>query len=212
MVASNQRLAEVHIVDLVQVSIRDDEKHAALNVLSIKGVADFQQCCVDLFTRHEVLVRHVGEFLEYLLHHANMLVKHVTDVSHCLADPFCLSTLVCLQGGTLIICWIWPGINPWLNLHHLTRAVFIEQCVTEFIVRDLAILALVEVTHENENFVIFKHEAELLQGLPELLQRDDAIVVSVKATEDIAHQWELLPHSLSFSSTACKSTVAPSPS
>merc|ERR1719460_91188 len=99
MEISHQRLAEVHVVNLVKVCIGDDKEHAALNVRTIKGEANSQQCGVDLFHSHKVVVRHMCEFLEDLLHHANMLVKDITNVSHRLANLLGLSTLSRLLCG-----------------------------------------------------------------------------------------------------------------
>jgi len=68
---------------------------------------------MDLLTAHKVLVSHMCELLEDLLCHAMMLVEHVTNISHCLTDLVRFSTLHCLDGCTLFVRWIWPGVN-WL--------------------------------------------------------------------------------------------------
>lgn len=196
MEASNQRLTEVHIVDFVKITVRDDKEYAALDILDIKSEANLQQRCVDLLTTYIILVCHVCEFFEDLLHGANMLVEYVTDISCCLADSVSFSTFIRLQCDTFVVSSVWPGVNWWLTLHHFVRAVWIKHCVAELVVGDLTVLSCVKVTHQDQNLIICQHEAKLLQGLPELLQCDNTIVVSIKATEDVAHQWELLSQTL----------------
>jgi len=42
MVASSQRVAEMYVVDSIQVNIWKDKEHAALNIFNIKGETDSQ--------------------------------------------------------------------------------------------------------------------------------------------------------------------------
>jgi len=197
MVASNQRLAEMYIVNLIQICIGDDEEHASLDIFEIKCKSNFQQCCMNLFTTDVVVVSHVSELLKHLLHHPDMFIEHVADVSYCLANLICFCAFMCLHCGTFVVLWIWPGIDWILTLQHFGSAIFIQERVTEFVVRDLTVLALVKVTHHDQNLLVRKYEAKLVQGLAELLLRDNTIMVSVKAAEDVTYQRELLTHTFS---------------
>merc|ERR1719213_1532200 len=77
MVASSKRLHKVHIVNHVQVRIRDDEEDTALDVLDVKAKPNLQQRCMYLLSVHMIQVSHVGEFLENLLCHTSVLVEDI---------------------------------------------------------------------------------------------------------------------------------------
>merc|ERR1719183_2013134 len=76
------------------------------------------------------------------------------------------------------------------------RVILLQEGVAELVVRDLAVLARVEMAHDTDDLVLRHLERELLARLLHLLHRDDAVVVLVEPAEDLLHRRALLAHRL----------------
>mmetsp|Transcript_43214 Transcript_43214/g.69890 ORF Transcript_43214/g.69890 Transcript_43214/m.69890 type:complete len:206 (-) Transcript_43214:1468-2085(-) len=122
-----------------------------------------------------------------------MPVDLVTDCPHGSTHGLSLLTFLELAPGQLLI--VAGVLIEWrARLHHLLRVILVHKGIAELIVADLAILAGIEVFHDDEGLLVSDHEAPLLQSQFELHHGEHAIMVSIELAEDVPDQRELLAH------------------
>mmetsp|Transcript_613 Transcript_613/g.2616 ORF Transcript_613/g.2616 Transcript_613/m.2616 type:complete len:355 (-) Transcript_613:1093-2157(-) len=142
-------------------------------------------------------MRQVLELPGDLEHDVVPLRENVTQLPDGLAHGTGLLALHDAVGGTVGIVDIVVWVQRCLRLHHADREVLVKHLVAELVVADLAVLAGVEVPEQLHHGLLREaREAELLEGLAELADRDHTVVVHVKSSEDVADQRELLAHGL----------------
>mmetsp|Transcript_11832 Transcript_11832/g.22385 ORF Transcript_11832/g.22385 Transcript_11832/m.22385 type:complete len:314 (-) Transcript_11832:1234-2175(-) len=142
------------------------------------------------------LVRHGFKLLEELVLHTMPLVDCITKITNGLSHLFCLSAIHRFGGDLVPVAPVKSCAEWLLGLQHFLRVILIEQCITELVVGHLPIVARVEVLHDNESLFICQLEAVLLKSLFELSLGENSVVIAVKLPEDVADEWELLPHAL----------------
>mmetsp|Transcript_70860 Transcript_70860/g.184500 ORF Transcript_70860/g.184500 Transcript_70860/m.184500 type:complete len:210 (-) Transcript_70860:1389-2018(-) len=190
-------LEERNIWDPLQVHVRHHVQHRTRDVLGLHALPRLQEGLADLSHCDEVLMRQVLELPGDLEHDVVPLRENVTQLPDGLAHGTGLLALHDAVGGTVGVVDIVVWVQRRLRLHHADREVLVKHLVAELVVADLAVLAGVEVPEQLHHGLLREAcEAEFLEGLAELADRDHTVVIHVKSSEDVADQRELLAHGL----------------
>lgn len=194
VIAALHSLTELERINLGRIGTWQNVIRAADNVNKVEMLAETLQGTLDLINGHKWCVVQARKLLHQAHTHTWLLHNARANVTSSVANSGGFLAIFHLGQSKVGIFLIIGSVENLWGRQDSGVVVAVEHAITEFVVGDLTVFLMVEMTHKARDLVLTKLEAELLEGLAELVDGDDAVMAQVEATEDVTNRRHLCAH------------------